>query len=522
VSTGIRYLQVRLGGVSLHRAGRRVLSDIHWQIRPGQRWILLGANGSGKTQLLKLIAGIVRPTPSSHPRLRWRLHNQWHDVPLEVKERIAYLGPERQDKYERYGWNMAVEDVLGTGLYATDIPLDTLTASDRRRVTMLLERLGISALARRRFLDLSYGQRRMVLLARALITGPGLLLLDEVFTGLDPQNHALLGRWLARLRGQLPLVVATHELADVPATATHALVLRDGRIVYCGRLRNVTGAHLEHIERSDRAHTARRPRPRRSTHEAPLVRLDRAHVYLDGVHVLRNVSLSVHACEFWVVHGPNGSGKTTLLRTLYGDHGVAAGGTIERAGILPGVALENFRARTGISAPYIHSSYPRSYTVEDVVLSGRHASIGLQRRFSRADREAARRILRRLGLSGWAQRSLGELSYGQARLVLFARALVRSPRLLLLDEPFDGVDVASRAVLARELRALAARGVAIVIGAHAVEDWIAYATHELEVLDGRVRYAGVMRTTDQAHSRACGARQLAVPVGANPPRCIEP
>ena len=522
MSTGVRYLQVRLGGVSLQRAGRRVLDNIHWQIRPGQRWILLGANGSGKTQLLKLVAGIVRPTPASHPRLQWKLHSQWHDVPLGVKEHIAYLGPERQDKYERYGWNMAVEDVIGTGLYATDIPLDTLTARDRRRVNMLLERLGISALARRRFLDLSYGQRRMVLLARALITRPGLLLLDEVFTGLDPQNHALLARWLARLRGQLPLVVATHELADVPATATHALVLRNGRSVYCGRIRPVAGAHLAPIGRSERARTARAARARRSSSAAPLVRLDRAHVYLDGVHVLRDVSLSMHAGEFWVIHGPNGSGKTTLLRTVYGDHGVAAGGTIKRAGILPGVALENFRARTGISAPYIHASYPRGYTVADVVRSGRHASIGLQRRFSRADRAAAGRVLRRLGLSAWAQRLLGELSYGQVRLVLFARALVRSPRMLLLDEPFDGVDAATRAVLARELRALTARGVAVVIAAHAMKDWIPYATHELEVLDGRVRYVGVLRTTPPAHTLASKAGQPRAPIPADPRRPSEP
>ena len=184
------------------------------------------------------------------------------------------------------------------------------------------------------------------------------------------------------------------------------------------------------------------------------------------------MSFSVHPGEFWVIHGPNGSGKTTLLRTLYGDHGVAAGGTIERAGILPGVPLEHFRAWTGISAPYIHASYPRNYTVAQVVLSGRHASIGLQRSFTRADREAARRVLRRLGMARWAGRRLGELSYGQTRRVLFARALVRSPRLLLLDEPFDSVDAGTRLVLARQLRALAVRGVAIVITAHSPHEWL--------------------------------------------------
>ena len=435
----MHYLQVRVTGASLQRAGRRVLTGIHWQIRPGQRWMLLGANGSGKTQLLKLIAGIVRPTPTPHAALRWRLRNEWHAVPLGIKQHVAYLGPERQDKYERYDWNMAAQDIVGTGLYATDIPLDTLTAAERRRVALQLERLGVGFLARQRFLDLSYGQRRMVLLARALIARPGLLLLDEVLTGLDPENRARLVRWLGRLRGELPLVMATHELADIPATATHALVLREGRIIYCGRIREAARIHF--AQRAGARRARRNPRQAHPGRQAALVRLERAQVYLDGFRALNDVSLSVRRNEFWVIHGPNGSGKTTLLRTLYGDHRVAAGGTVARAGILPGVPLEHFRTHTGISrAVHPCQLSTRSYTVAEVVLSGRHASIGLQRSFTRADREAARRVLRRLGLANWAQRRLGELSYGQARLVLFARALVRSPRLLLLDEPFDSMD----------------------------------------------------------------------------------
>ncbi len=492
MSAAARFLQVELAAAGLRRAGRRILCDIHWRIRPGQRWIVLGANGSGKTQLLKLVAGIVRASAARRPRVRWRLHGEWHDVPLEIRQRIAYLGPERQDKYERYGWNLVVEELVGTGLYATDIALDTLTAADRKRVRRLLRQLGIGALAQRRFLDLSYGQRRMVLLARALITRPALLVLDEVFTGLDAENHALLARWLARLRGALPVVLATHEPADIPPTATHALVLRNGRVICRGSIRRACRAFFGDPPGGARA--ARRREPLRATPGAALVRLEKAHVYLDGFHALHDVSLAVHAGEFWVVHGPNGSGKTTLLRTLYGDHGVAAGGTIRRAGILPGVPLEHFRARTGIAAPYIHGSYPRNYSVAEVVLSGRHSSIGLQRPFGRADRQAVQRVLRRLGLGAWARRCLAELSYGQTRLVLFARALVRDPRLLLLDEPFDSMDAVTRVALAGELRRCAARGVGIVIAAHRLGEWAHCATHEIELWRGRVRYVGVPRS----------------------------
>jgi molybdate transport system ATP-binding protein len=493
---GHPYLESCFDGISLERDGRRVLSQIHWRIRPGERWILAGANGSGKTQLLKVIAGIVRPAATARHALRWRLGGEWHDVPYGIREHIAYIGPERQDKYQRYEWNMAAEDVIGTGIYRTDIPLDTLTRSDRQRVRVVLERLGMAGLARRRFLELSYGERRMTLLARALIARPRLLLLDEIFAGLDEENRTRLMRWLARLRGALPLVMATHELDDIPSSATHALVLRRGRVVYGGR---ISGSPLaRHLSRGAAGRTSLRKEPASGGRgkRAPakiLVSLRHASVYLDARCALRDVSLCIRAGEFWVIHGPNGAGKTTLLRTLYGDHGVAAGGSVQRAGIRRGIPLEFFRERTGIAGPYVHARYPRTATVAQVVQSGRHASIGLHRALTPADRAAAQTVLRRLNLARWARRTLGELSYGQTRLVLFARAIVCAPRLLLLDEPSDSLDAATREVLAAQILQLRARGVAIVVSAHLVREWSRYASHEIELVAGRVKYCGATR-----------------------------
>jgi molybdate transport system ATP-binding protein len=512
MSTTTPYLTTRLNGVTLARGGRRVLSGIVWTIRPGERWVLLGANGSGKTQLLKIVAGIVRPSSAADDSLRWQLAGEWHTVPYEVRERIAYVGPERQDKYQRHGWDLTAEALTGTGIHGTDIPLEALSAAQLRRVRGLLGRLGIAALAQRRFLELSYGERRMVLLARALISRPALLLLDEVFTGLDRENHLRLMTWLARLRGRLPLVTVAHQPRDVPANATHLLVLKEGRVAAAGRLR---AAQLRRYLGSDAPDStgAGRAAVFVAGRGTPLLHMRQASVYLEERRALRDVSLTVCAGEFWVIHGENGAGKTTLLRTLYGDHGVAAGGAIERCGITPGVPLERFRARTGISAPYVHARYPRAAQVRDVVLSGRHGSIGLHRRPTSADRAATRRVLRRLGLTRLAGRALGELSYGQTRRVLFGRATVANPRLLLLDEPFDSLDVATRGLLTRELGRLARARVAVVITAHAFGEWSLHATHELELSGGEVRYCGPARP---AH--APGAAELRLRRRSSPAR----
>src|ERR1700761_5328913 len=246
--TDARYVEVRLADLALERGGRVILDNVGWNIQPGQRWVLAGGNGAGKTQLLKIIAGAVWPTPrqtakglsaaaSRTRRYRWR--NETFTSPFEVKEEIGYVGPERQDKYERYGWNHTVEQIVGTGRYRTDIPLTPLTVSDRRGVAALLRRLAIAPLAARPFLSLSYGERRLTLLARALASKPKLLLMDELLSGLDETNHERALRWLyGTKRAQMPWVLATHRVEDVPESATHALVLEKGRVVYRGVLRN--------------------------------------------------------------------------------------------------------------------------------------------------------------------------------------------------------------------------------------------------------------------------------------------
>ena len=496
--TGARYVQVRLRELSLRRQQRLVLDEISWTIRPGQRWVLVGGNGAGKTQLLKLIAGAVWPTArdaegNAMPGVRryfWR--GETFPSPYEVKEEIGYIGPERQDKYERYGWNHTVEQLVGTGLYRTDIPLDAMSAADRSSIGRLLARLAILNLSARPFLSLSYGERRLVLLARVLASRPRLLLLDELLSGLDGINHGRALRWLRRTaRSHLPWVLATHRVADIPSVATHALVLEHGRAVYQGPVQRAPLQRWLGESKGRRGSGMSAPGQRKPGRM--LVRLTHAAVHLDEQRILEDLTLEIRAGECWVVHGRNGSGKTTLLRTLYGDHGVASGGSIERAGIVPGVPLQEFKRRTGFVAPHVQSEHPRELSVSDVVSSGRHASIGLNDRATASDRAAARRALDFFDLSHLAARLVNELSYGQLRRVLFARAWVCRPRLLLLDEPFSGVDAPTRRELMLQLETIAAGGTAVVMSTHHRSEWPACTTHELELAGGRARYCGPVR-----------------------------
>jgi molybdate transport system ATP-binding protein len=492
------HLEVTLQRVYVRRGERTVLRAIDWRIRPGQRWVLVGANGAGKTQLLKLIAGAVWPVPERRPVRRYRWGRQVRFTPYEAQDEIAYVGPERQDRYERYGWNHTVEQVIGTGIHRTDIPLHELTAADLRRIGALATRLAITQLLPRRFLTLSHGERRLVLLARALASRPRLLLMDELLNGLDATRHANALRFLsATRRSRLPWILSVHRPQDVPASATHVLCLTAGRIAWRGPIRKAPLAKWFARAARQAGSAVRAASRRLGTRARTLVRLTNAEVYLDEHRALSGITLTIRRGECWVVHGPNGSGKTSLIRTLYGDHGVAVGGRIERAGIGPGVPLEIFKRTVGLVAPHLQAEHPRGLTVAEVVQSGLHASIGLVAAPTAADRAAARVALSFFGLREFAGRSLEELSYGQLRRVLFARAWVGKPPLLLLDEPYSGLDARTRHALMRHLDALIAAGATVVIATHNREEWPLGVTHELELSSGSPVWCGPVRNTSK-------------------------
>ena len=483
-----RYLSVDLTHVDLRRGGRWVLRDLNWRIRPGQRWVLQGANGAGKTQLLKLIAGDVWPQRRPKTRRIYSWRGERSSEPMGVKEKVAYLGAERQDRYEHYGWNHRVAPIVGSGVEGSDIPLRKLTATEQAHVARVLQRLGITALARRRFLSLSQGERRLVLLARALASRPALLLLDEPLNGLDAPNRArVLAALAAMARSQLPWILATHRPEEVPASATHLAVLQRGALR--------TGPWRRRVA----ARATRPPRARRAAVRAPedgqelLVQMRNATVWRAGTAALRRVSLQIRAADCWVVHGANGSGKSTLLATLHGDHAVAAPGRIARRGLRPGTPLHDFQQHVGHVAPELQAALPRRHTALECVVAGRRGALVLDGAVSTSEIRAATRALRRAGATALAHRTIAELSHGQVRRVLFARALVRQPDMVLLDEPYTGLDAPTRTRLRALVEGLACKERTIVIATHHRDDWPRRATHELELDAGSVRYCGLLR-----------------------------
>jgi molybdate transport system ATP-binding protein len=473
---------VTLSHCSLRLGGRAVLCDVSLRVRPGEKWLLCGPNGAGKTQLVKLLAGLRWPTPDGRCRREWR---DARGAPLELIDArpfIAYVGAESQDKYARYGWNHTLGEVVSTGLFGTDIPLDEPDAAQRRRVEALLTRFGLAEVSGRRMLEASYGQRRLALVARALAASPRLLLLDEAYNGLDDAHRTLLGRALAGLaRSAVTLVSTAHRPEDVPPGITRAAWLESGRLQRCEPARAVA--------RLARAAGAAAPQARRRRHASrpAYIALSGIWVYREGHPALRDLDWTLAEGDHWVVTGRNGSGKSTFLGLLHGAQPAALGGRVERRGHPPGTPLEEIRAGIGLVSPELQADYDPHSTLEDIVVSGLRGSVGLDEPATPAERRAARRALAQVGLESLGSRGPREVSYGELRLALMARAWVHDPGLLLLDEPFTGLDPARRARLKAALTRLAGRGTRLVVAVHHHDDVPPVVNRRLHLVAGRAR-----------------------------------
>ena len=228
-------------GLTVQRGHAVILDDIFWTVAPGQHWVILGANGSGKTSLLSALTGYLTPT-SGHIEVLSKTYGSadWRDLRKRVgllSSSIRQMIPEGE---------CALETVV-SGKYAMIDFWGRMTAADRRRALGILRKIECLPLADRPWLYLSQGERQRLLIGRALMADPPLLILDEPCAGLDPAAREHFLQFLQRLgSGPKPptLVLVTHHVEEIMPVFSHVLILDKGRVRAAGKKGDVLSSAM--------------------------------------------------------------------------------------------------------------------------------------------------------------------------------------------------------------------------------------------------------------------------------------
>jgi molybdate transport system ATP-binding protein len=451
---------IELDSVDVEIAGVTVLHDVSWRLEPGVNWGIVGPNGSGKSTFLALVAGTRWPAPNRGTRLYDFGAGAETDA-LTARREIATVGPELQDRYARWGWNFKAIDVVLSGLFRTDVPRKLPMPADTIRARAMLRELGLVELAERPFLELSRGEQRRVLIARAIAFGARVLLLDEPASGLDAGARRELDAVLARAAAHAQWVATAHAIEDLPRRTTHVIELEAGRIVRIGLRTELEAPSARVFSAAVRA----APRSAQRS-DQPLIDVRHADVWLGERRVLHGIDWQLREGEHWLVTGANGAGKSTFLRLLHGQLRPALGGSIRWPGLGAPRSVFLLRRRIAWVSPALQADYRYRTTVRDCVASGFDSSLGLVRALTAPEQARVELLLERFALGTLADRLVAELSYGQFRRALLARTLAPSPRVLLLDEPWEGLDRATSRLLAERLDESAAEGLQIVCASH--------------------------------------------------------
>ncbi|MDD4735857.1 MAG: ATP-binding cassette domain-containing protein [Kiritimatiellae bacterium] len=462
---------ITLNEVAFRLSSRVVFPGTDWTIREGEQWGLLGGNGSGKSVLSM---GLMGALPAIHGELIYHFDAANGESP---EEGIACVSFERQRELAGDGvaaarWCSieqeacaAVRDLLSFEQVEEVNPFEVQDRSAARRAFerrkgCVMRQLGIRPLLDRQLVQLSNGEMRKILIARALLKAPRLLILDDPFSGLDAayrESFRGLMNGLVSHDGLQLLVTATRK-EDLPDCITHLAVVKNCRLVEQGeRMQMMRQASVRDCLDAKRAKkTAARSKKKSSPTGKVIVRMEHAHLAYDRRVLLRDLTWTVCEGESWAVLGPNGAGKSALLSLIAGNSPQVFANEIYLFGRRRGTGetREWVRRRIGEVSPELHLHFNDMLSVLETVLTGFTDSLVLTGRPSGKRIAQAGLFLRRFGLQDEADTSLRALSAGHQRLALLARALVKEPALLLLDEPCQGLDVRNRTLFMRALQSL--------------------------------------------------------------------
>ena len=479
----------------------RMAEPVNLEILDGEQIAIVGDNASGKTRLVEILTG-------HYPLFRTEV--QYDFGPAErrlVSENVKYItfrdsyGEGDRTYYYQQRWNQhdipedmpTPRSLLPSSSLLTPSDKSQPPQSDTTSVrggghpaqSQAQEAASFQifspSLLDKPIVTLSSGELRRFQLTKALLGRPRVLILDNPFIGLDASTRDQLRLILRQLTEQtgILLILVLSRSDDIPDFITHVLPVDSLRL-----LPKMTRKEFL----AQQAVECRPPVPSSSTSATDkgpeIIRLNHVSIRYGNRTILNDLNWTVHEGERWALTGENGSGKSTLLSLVCADNPQSYACDIRLFGRKRGTgeSIWDIKRNIGYVSPEMHRAYQRDLPAIDIVASGLSDSVGLYVRPRPEERQQCLRWMRVFGIEELAERTFLRLSSGEQRLCLLARAFVKDPSLLILDEPLHGLDLGKRAFVLQLIEDFAARPhKTLVMVSHYEEELPPCITHRLRL-----------------------------------------
>lgn len=428
---------LQLTNATLRRPNNFTLTNLNWTLETGQHWAILGPSGTGKSLFLDALAG---RTTLIFGQLLHPVGTLKTEIELVARDYSFDWRIANATQFYQQRFNTQTQDDTPTVRDLLQNQIRPVGTIDPASVTLpppaysdvwltdIASQMHIAHLLDRRLTSLSNGETRRTLLARSLLKKPRVLLLDNPFSGLDTDSRAQLHNTIDRVAQTGVSLVMVVDERDVPSCVTNRLVMK---LPDNERYSALKMLHTQPVIQKPILFTN-------------AVRMRNITVRYGDKTVLDNINWTVRRGEKWALLGPNGSGKSTLLSLITADNPQAYANDFElfdrKRGT--GESIWSIKQKIGFVSPELHLYFPRQTRVWDVVASGLFDTMGLFRKLTVEQTALVETQLHQLDLWNLRHQPLSALSAGQQRWALLARALIKNPPLLVLDEPTQGLDAA--------------------------------------------------------------------------------
>lgn len=435
----------------------RLAGPVNFTMCAGEQIAIVGANASGKTMLVDMITG-------RHPLLgRNPVYDFSPSSQTLVSDNIKYIafkdsyGPETDRSYYlQQRWNQTEIDpetpTVGQRLEQVYSMSGDDTPSRRQLKEHIYDIFHLRPLLDKYLILLSSGELRKFQLSCTLFSRPRVLVMDNPFIGLDAETRDQLRDLLTSLSHEqsLQIILVLSKSDDIPDFITHVVEVSDMKV-----LPKVTRQEYQQSHQSFPAHVLEDkyrkaildlPYKADQKHADTIVKLNKVSIRYGSRTILSNLDWTVKSGERWALGGQNGSGKSTLLSLICADNpqSYACDITLFDTPRGSGESIWDIKKHIGYVSPEMHRAYHRDIPAIRIVASGLSDSAGINLKPDAAQYETCRFWMEVFRLRGLEQETFLHLSSGQQRLVLLARAFVRDPELLILDEPLHGLDNTNR------------------------------------------------------------------------------